>query len=54
MSLCLLNKLSKTVYKNDVHTVWKEVISREGLLYYWNTETDDTQYERPLIYTHTK
>lgn len=27
--------------------VWKQVVSREGQTYYWNTETDETQYEVP-------
>ena len=54
MSMRLLNKRPNTVLKNNVHTVWKEVVSRDGLVYYWNTETDDTQYERPPMYTtHT-
>ena len=27
--------------------VWKQVVSREGQTYYWNTKTDETQYEVP-------
>lgn len=27
--------------------VWKQVMSQEGLYYYWNTQTNITQYEKP-------
>ena len=35
--------------KNKDKIIWKELMSAEGYYYYWNTETNDTQYEKPTI-----
>lgn len=37
---------------NDTHnnTNWKEVISKDGTTYFWNTDTNKTQYDIPDNY----
>ena len=35
--------------KNKEKIIWEELMSAEGYYYYWNTETNVTQYEKPSI-----
>ena len=43
----VLNKASNSPIYTDLKEDWQEVTSPEGFVYYWNTVTNKTQYEKP-------
>ena len=42
-----LSVLTSTFVHQNKEFIWKEVISKDGMLYYWNINTNTTQYEKP-------